>query len=351
MLKNYNTTFDDPYLGDYNRGTLVVYNFMQGLDSKGNKTIDPITGKESIFMLTGNPVSGEGWIENSNVFSPGDRRLIMSSGPFNMAVGDTQEVIYAEIAGVGETRLKSVKILKNYAEMNINSDIKLALPDFEQPTFNFAKWGATEEIELILTNKDEIYNFEKNGYKFQGLNLYLFDGDYYSKVQTIKITYDIIDGIKQISGQIGDNNKIYQTIMQTGNDTGIPMSIFINKDLFANTPLIPGKEYRFGLSAYYTNPNEQASVFESFIYLKHLEYLSNITKPQYGDTIFIASDNSQYSLDIKVSNPSLLTGSEYQIKFHQTNSNLSFDLLDLTSNKTIIENYSLFDFATNTTEY
>ena len=45
-------------------------------------------------------------------YGPGDRRVGLASGPFNMAVGDTQEVVVAEIAAIGFDRLQAYQNFK-----------------------------------------------------------------------------------------------------------------------------------------------------------------------------------------------------------------------------------------------
>jgi hypothetical protein len=40
----------------------------------------------------------------------------MNSGPFHMALGDTQEVIIAMVGGIGSCRLASVSVMKHYVK-------------------------------------------------------------------------------------------------------------------------------------------------------------------------------------------------------------------------------------------
>ncbi len=67
------------------------------------------------FAFSGDPVSGTGWNEPVGMGQPGDRYMLISAGPFTMAPGDTQEVVFAAIAGDGPDRLSSVTVLKDYA--------------------------------------------------------------------------------------------------------------------------------------------------------------------------------------------------------------------------------------------
>jgi hypothetical protein len=58
--------------------------------------VNPITNLPTTYTLSGDPVTGEGWIDGI-LNAPGDRRIGPASGPFNMEPGDTQEVVVAEI--------------------------------------------------------------------------------------------------------------------------------------------------------------------------------------------------------------------------------------------------------------
>jgi hypothetical protein len=90
----------------------MSYFYMQGLNSDGGQIINPVTSEVTTFMVSGDPVAGEGWLDSN----PADRRMMISAGPFNMAPGDTQTVAAAVIIGQGLNRLASVSALRNRAE-------------------------------------------------------------------------------------------------------------------------------------------------------------------------------------------------------------------------------------------
>ncbi len=92
------------------------YNSLQGLSYRyGSKTINPITNKSTKFPFSGDPVSNTGFVDFylEPVY---DRQLQINSGPFNMAPGDTQEVIFAQIVTSGTSRLGLVTYLKYLAK-------------------------------------------------------------------------------------------------------------------------------------------------------------------------------------------------------------------------------------------
>jgi len=109
--------YSDPDLGVYS-GTLKIYNNMSGLGWEGDPFINPRTGNPTKFCLSGDPVGETGWYEGPgypNGNRAGDRRYIMSSGPFDVAPGDTQEVVYAIFMARGSDNIQSVAELKNTA--------------------------------------------------------------------------------------------------------------------------------------------------------------------------------------------------------------------------------------------
>ena len=71
-----------------------------------------------IFVVSGDPVTGTGWYEGNGWPggpTPDDRRFSLTSGPFNMAPNDTQEVVIAFLMKKGTDNINSVAVLKDYA--------------------------------------------------------------------------------------------------------------------------------------------------------------------------------------------------------------------------------------------
>ncbi|MEJ2637714.1 MAG: hypothetical protein P8184_20825, partial [Calditrichia bacterium] len=118
--------WSDPPLRDY-LGTLKWYKILQGYLPNNEELADtihftigsgPDQGEPTLFPLSGDPVAGFGDIDGyGDNFVPGERRMILSSGPFTMQPGDTQEVIVAVVGGIGESNLLSVKQMKENDRM------------------------------------------------------------------------------------------------------------------------------------------------------------------------------------------------------------------------------------------
>ncbi|MDI6802720.1 MAG: T9SS type A sorting domain-containing protein [Bacteroidota bacterium] len=89
---------------------IQTYNQMMGLTPGGKPVISPY-GDTTKFMFSGDPVTGSGWL-NQQSWGPTDIRFLMSTGPFNMASGDSQDVIFASLIAQGSDRLNSITKLR-----------------------------------------------------------------------------------------------------------------------------------------------------------------------------------------------------------------------------------------------
>ena len=142
----------------------VAYNWMNGLIGwTGSPYIDPTTDQPTTFVNNGDPITGEGWIDGI-LTPPGDRRIFLSSGPFSMALSDTQEIVMALIISQGESNINSIEVLKSDASLiqniwdsnfvtldNSDSEVERLLPDrfiLHQPHPN--PFNPTTTIEFSI---------------------------------------------------------------------------------------------------------------------------------------------------------------------------------------------------------
>lgn len=108
----------DPQFENY-KGTRQWYNLMRGYVPRPESTSVPLRdhlGRITRFEYSGDPVAGTGFLDSTD-YNRGDRRIVISSGPFSMALGDTQEVVYAQVGGHGYDRLNSVTRMKEHARI------------------------------------------------------------------------------------------------------------------------------------------------------------------------------------------------------------------------------------------
>jgi hypothetical protein len=88
-----------------------VYDRLNCRDENGNPLIDHLTGNLSKWVFSGDPVFQTGWLDSL----PHDRRMMISTGPFDVAPGDTNGVTLAIIANINKNRLNSIIELKHEA--------------------------------------------------------------------------------------------------------------------------------------------------------------------------------------------------------------------------------------------
>jgi hypothetical protein len=89
------------------------YRLMRGLLRNGDAFAEPVTGRPTPFAFSGDPVRGFGWLDSL----ARDERMVPGSGPFQMAPGDTQEVVAAITVGRGGSHLASVGAVRCQADV------------------------------------------------------------------------------------------------------------------------------------------------------------------------------------------------------------------------------------------
>ncbi|MCU7493898.1 MAG: T9SS type A sorting domain-containing protein [Ignavibacteria bacterium] len=356
-LVNQSNTYADPAIGvDYLRGTLRLYNLMQGKMSTTGElfplppSLGPGTTK---FPLSGDPVLHTGYLDGE-IFPKGDRRFGISSGPFMLASGDAQEVIIAQVAaggpGSGLNNINAITLLKNYVKAALgNSDNEVTpKPVTTSPKVKVAEldkeiildWGS----DAIQVEATEGYN--NKGFTFEGYNVYQLPSPMATRSQAKRIAvYDRIDDVKYILGDVVDpeTGVILKAVQQAGNDTGIKRTIKIDRDYLTNQPLENGKEYYFAVTSYSYNPDPEALI-------SNLEDPISIIKvtPQapaagekyyvnYGDTVAVTrvSGRSDGKVVALVVNPKAITGHSYQVSFNNKSvfEGTRWKVTDLTTNQ------------------
>jgi hypothetical protein len=122
-----------------------VYHFMQGrwrdgqritYGGNGTNPSNPPTN----YMVSGDPESGEGWLDSL----PADRRLFLSSGPFDMLPGDSQEVVIAALIERGSSNLNSVTRLKEKAVF-----LKDLYKEYIYPLFRTSPYSPAPVIDKL----------------------------------------------------------------------------------------------------------------------------------------------------------------------------------------------------------
>ncbi|HTX17100.1 MAG TPA: FlgD immunoglobulin-like domain containing protein [Bacteroidota bacterium] len=108
--------FQDPPLGNVSFAQ-SAYEYQNGISGTTHQPIiDPTTNLPCKYVFPGDPVTETGWTMTRSGYSPQDVRGMISTGPINLAKGDTQEVVGAFVIAQGKDRLQSVTLLRQYCD-------------------------------------------------------------------------------------------------------------------------------------------------------------------------------------------------------------------------------------------
>lgn len=323
-------TDQDPTRGGPYNGTLQWWNLLRGYKPRPENPPAPWTDPTNNnavtkFRVPGDPVTGEGWLDDV----PGDHRIVMASGPVTLAVGDTQEVVVAAMAGLGSDRLSSVSVLKftdRFAQEAFDNLFELpkppATPVVSASEFDgqiLLNWG--ENPEAVATT-EEVVN---KGYVFQGYNVYQVPSAGASLNQGVRLaTFDVVDEVTTISQEIFDEGSglVLSLPVQFGKNTGVQRTFSVTQDRLRDKPLVNGQTYYFAVAAYNYNgePGLTTKTLESAPTI--LTVVPQTTKPgvrytaQPGEVAATTHTGpSDGEVRPLVVDPSKLTGDQYKVTF------------------------------------
>lgn len=329
----------------------------------------PQKGKATKFPLSGNPITDpnaqygdvDGQGEN---LGPGDRNMYLNSGPFTMQPGEKQDILIAIIGGLGKDRLKSLKDAwydDNLVKLIYKQLFKNMPGPPEPPLVRAAplddkivlNWGFDQKRIKETENKN------RGNYVFEGYTVYQLPSAHSKLTDSgVKrlVTYDRIDGVKEIYGWI--HSSIYHrpiyVPLQIGTDSGIRHFFIVHWDSIKNRPLYRGSTYYFAVTAYNYNPqNEKNPSIESQpVYLK-----VTVQGPKPGDRyeanpgqkISVEGDSTtDVKCSVSVVDPTVLTGDKYEIFFTVNQDSASdtfgeyvWNVRDVTKNQIVLTEQKL----------
>lgn len=267
--------WSDPSPGNYEFGALRWKNLFAGkLARDGVLYTDPETGAKTKFPYNGDPVNQTGWLDGEGS-ACGDRTMGSISGPFTMNPGDTQEVVFAQIAAGGTknvSRLSAISILRHYVKsIKIISDNNF---NISTPPPSPVVYASELDNSIVLSwsgmgEFEEVEKFSKGGLNFEGYNVYQLPSTTASISEGVRIaTYDLINGVSTIVSPVEDeiSGSVVSRILAYGTDSGISRYIKITEDKLRGIPaLYNGTKYYFAVTSYGYNPNPDVvpKAFES----------------------------------------------------------------------------------------
>ena len=257
-----------PELGHVGTEAVIEWNqALRGLPASPIGPPDPLplnipgTQTPTRFWLSGDPVKRTGWLDGI-ISPPYWRWIVASTGPFTIAVGDTQEIVIAVVGGLGMSNIGSIDIMKyndRVAQSAFDHFFQIPKPP-PAPNVKLSEmtgqilldWGRDSASVAATENSLEI-----GGFVFEGYNVYQC-ADATANLSTAKriATFDIANGVRTIFNETFDDvsRGVLKLPVQLGIDSGIQRSLRISYDAFRDKALANGQEYYFAVTAYsFTN--------------------------------------------------------------------------------------------------
>lgn len=324
----------------------------------------PPGAQETFFPLSGDPVTGTGFVDGAGTdysLAPGDRRLLLNSGPVTMAPGDTQEVVIGVVGGLGSDRLSSVAVMKFNDEFVQNTYNSLfAVPKAPlQPDVKIAQlsekiileWSSNEQRVVDIENTVS----QPGSYAFEGYNVYQLPtlGAPLKEGKRLA-TYDLPTDPAIILDRQFDVNTglILQVPIQYGSNSGISRKFVFDRDYIKDVnKLYNGTEYFLAVTAYtYSTVGFSPAALESspIVYRVIPQGPPPGTRyaSAYGDTVKNVTQTvapggspSEGLVIPIVVDPTKVTGHTYKVTFKDDgHGGFLWDLTNVTLNKVVLAN-------------
>ncbi|MBI5837605.1 MAG: hypothetical protein HZB25_10195 [Candidatus Eisenbacteria bacterium] len=361
------TSFNHYVNGTDPQNPQQTYNYMQGLTRDGLDLIDPTTGLPTKFDVSGDPVAGTGFLDSD----PADRRLMLSSGPFNMAPGDTQEVVGGVVIGRGGSYKSSITVMKLIdldAQLAFDANFDLASPP---PAPIVAVRSLANAIDVfwkpnsVGDYQKKVYRDKNTGetvtkeYYFEGFNVW--QGPTPAGPWTKLATFDLGDTVQYIYNEQFNvaANGLQRELLQNGSNTGLRFHYTTTTDGITGTRIVNNKPYYFSVTAY----NYEANYAKKYVDEKLNKLQGYITETLENDasnqavTFVPASDTRIWSVvadhdsgecearvDVDFFHPDSATGHEYAVRFFidEESGGLLWRVKDLNTGTVVVDSQSDF---------
>ena len=342
-----------------------MYNYLQGFLWNGNPITNPLTGLPTKYAVPGNPVTGDGWYEGAGWPggpAPNDYRQLISSGPFTMAPGDSQEITIAILIARGSDNLNSVAELRKKSGL-VQTAYQINFkntPVMETPLVKAVPLD--RGVELYWDTKVEDFNkpdpylvaqgVPNPNYQFEGYRIWQFR-DVDSAEPKLLATFDKKNTIDIIYKWEQTNGYPAQVVAIDGPNEGLRRSFSITENIYDEKPLNNGNPYYFAVTAYaysalsdptFTESNPQ--IIEVIPGLQAIDQ-KNIYESADNITADHITGDGDGNVKLIVVDPEALTGDEYRVIFEGEEKVNAYSFINYTKKDTIISDCT--DFAIDTT--
>ena len=327
------SSISDPDLGSYS-GSLQFFNLMEGFLPRPEYPVqipwtDPSTGETTKYALSGDPVSGSGWIDGVQL-PPGDRRLVMASGPFTMNLGEKADVVFGIVGGMGLDNVSSVSVAKfhdQYAQYAYDQNFSLpsapsspSLSGIEMDGKIAIDWGSS--ATAVASTEETV----SAGFEFEGYVVYQLPSSSSPLSEGVKVaTYDKVNLILNILDPTVDplTGLVVDAAKQTGTDGGVQRYFETDYDEVRGRPMSNGIAYHFAVTAYSFLPDNAGSPFKT---LESGESRISVIPHDANPGVMVYSEMSSdievthsgtanASANVNVVNPGELKNESYKVTF------------------------------------
>lgn len=334
-----------------------MYYFMQGLwgdgtpmRARGTGYGQPGDAPITRFAFPGDPVTGQAWSEVNNgtsspVNSAGDRRFLITTGPWSMANGESQDIVFGIVFARGNSNLNSITALRAadlLAQNAYNAGFNLPPPPPAPPRCSEATSGSGQCFEAVELDRRVtlVWGYPPSSsnyllaydvpdpflvgqgasdetYSMEGFNIYRYATSASTRDEGELIaTFDIVNGVTTVVDYMldPDAGAPRPVVTARGSDSGIQYSMTIES-------LNNFQDYYFGVTAYAYNGESDPKVLESSptLLTARPSGLSQgvVTRSVSGDSLTVVGENVVGSglVQAVVADPTQITGDTYEIQF------------------------------------
>lgn len=331
------SAYTDPS-GGYATNTIRWDKMLRGyapLSGADVRYVHPPGVEAGPFPLSGDPVAKTGHIDGQGQpwsFVPGDRRILIITGPFTMAPGDTQEVVVANIAGIGADRLSSVAVLKfndRFAQNTYDALFQVpkapAAPDVKVTLLDghvVMEWGSNvarvAETETIVN--------QPGSYAFEGYNIYQLPTANSSLRDGRRIaTFDLLTDPAVVLDTQADpaSGQVLQVPIHFGSNSGIARYFKFDRDYIRDiNKLNNGEEYYVAVTSYSTSkvdgyiPSALESPAQILTVVPQSRRLGERLGSEFGSDIPVShSGTGNATVTVSVVNPKAVVPGTYTVSF------------------------------------
>lgn len=337
------------------------YNYLSGYWIDGLPVTEGGNGRTGTvptrWMYPGNPPGY--WSEdnidgNGTANQPEDRRLLISSGPFELKAGETQDIVFGMVWAQAANRFGALAQLKAddiLAQGAFDFNFNIPPPPNEPDSLSVApqngalalSWTNRVTNNNYLNQYDEESPFlvnpnaEDKTYTFEGYNIYQINPS--TGVRTRIATLDVVNNITTVTDEAIDPATGAPIVQVTafGNDTDVENFLLVTKDGFTGEDLNNYTEYCFAVEAYAYNASSAPKVRKSASNNKVCGTPQRMARLNGGQEInattgeLIASTRttgtSDGTITARVVDPSAITGDTYRVTFENVAINDSTTVL------------------------